>query len=89
LALPWSSDAYGTRKREKNPHKAYTSTHAIRISADDMQWFSEQARPGEKTHTTFHRLRMELARLSNENDKVKETWIPPSRIPEIREPTLD
>lgn len=73
MALPWGSDAYGTRKSErgKNPHKAYTSTHSIRISADDMQWFSEQMGPGEKTHTVFHRLRMMLAKCENENKDLR------------------
>jgi hypothetical protein len=66
MALPFGTTHYN--KRVKNPYKSYTSTHVIRIAADDMQWFSEQMRPGEKTHTTFHRLRMELARLSNDNE---------------------
>lgn len=87
MALPWGPDAYGNRKiskeRTKNPHKAYTSTHAIRITADDMHWFAEQMRPGEKTHTTFHRLRMELARLENSYQHLKNTWIPGHRVPQI------
>ncbi len=50
-----------------------TSTHEIRITADDFNWLTQQLRPGEKYASTFHRLRMMLAYLENEKDKSNST----------------
>lgn len=77
MALPWGSDAYGTRKassdRAKNPHKAYVSTHAIKITADDANWFVNVfGTPKDKTQTLFHRMRMMLAKAENENKDLRK-----------------
>lgn len=76
MALPFGTAHYNPSgkktERTRSTERHYTSTQAIRISADDARWFMEQQGPKESTHTVFHRLRMMLAKAENENKDLRK-----------------